>query len=460
MKTNKLLIGLTCLLAVSVNAQINLTGSYRICNWKGNKKAAASITFDDNCPGQFDFAIPLLRSRNFKSTFFIITAGSQCGLVDWLRVDSAHQEGHEIGSHSLTHLNMTNSDSLTIETELGQAYQTLRERYYPENWKMTIAYPFGRGGGSSAQDKRIRRIGSKYYYAGRSAGVGPSGFTGYNDYTNPFYTDFYLQIGTYVMGPGNLPTGPQLSNILDNTKTAGGWFTGLYHGIETNGFNSVPALVFAEHLDSMKARETDLWIAPFGKVAQYHAEKRGDPKLALLSFQPDPALPGSFWYTYQLQDTLTGPWFQEPLTIRLGRLLSLPEAQIDSNAVWTSGGPFNFSVSGNPATDTVQFDLAPGDTVRMHIRLFTSIKDLREGSVASLFPNPGNGPLKLVLPAGMEFQDPKIQDLSGRIVAGVDARKISDSVWEIDPKGLTASGQYFLVFGNGKGKIKIPFVRK
>jgi hypothetical protein len=96
----------------------------------------------------------------------------------------------------------------------------------------------------------------------------------------------------------------------------------------------------------------------------------------------------------------------------------------------------------------------------MHIRLFTSIKDLREGSAVSLFPNPGNGPLELVLPAGMEFQDPKIQDLSGRIVAGVDARKISDSVWEIDPKGLTASGQYFLVFGNGKGKIKIPFVRK
>jgi len=253
-----ILIVLSFFCQFSVFSQISLEGRYLVTPWSANKKAAACITFDDNCPGQFDYALPELNQRNLKATFFIITGGSQCGFVKWVKVDSAFNHGHEIASHSKTHVNMTNSDSATIETELRDAYDTLRKRYYPQGWKMTIAYPFGKGGGSSVQDKRIRRLARKYYYGGRSAGVGANGFTGYNDFTNPFYNAFYMQWGTYVMGPGNLPTAAQLSGILDNTILAGGVFTGLYHGIETGGFNDLPNATFKEHLDSMVSRKPKL----------------------------------------------------------------------------------------------------------------------------------------------------------------------------------------------------------
>jgi hypothetical protein len=377
-------------------AQISL-GGYRIAEWSGNKKAAAVITFDDNCPGQFDYALPALNARNLKSTFFIITGSSQCGMVDWAKVDSAQAKGHEIGSHSVNHINMANSDSLTIENELFASYQTLQTRYFPANWKLTIAYPFGRGGGSSAQDKRIRRIASKYYYGGRSAGIGPSGFTGYQDFSNPFYDRFYLQLGTYVMGPGNLPTGFQFGKILDSCISKGGLFTGLYHGIETGGFNNMPVSTFVEHLDTLKKKEGQLWITTFGKAVQYHAERRANPVLTASGLTANPNIINAYDFSIKLRDSLSEPWFKEPLTIRMG----------------FSAPPVQSSFLGLPNAiledDTLQFDITPGDSLVGTV-VFTSVTSpLKPESSIIISPNPvSNGELLLSFPNEFEKEDCKV----------------------------------------------------
>jgi len=386
-----------------------LEGLYRITPWAQNKNAAACITFDDNCPGQFDYALPQLNQRNLKATFFIITGGSQCGLVNWAKVDSAHTDGHEIGSHSVTHIQMTNSDSLTIENELGNSYQTLRQRYYPQGWKMTIAYPFGRGGGSSAQDKKIRRLAEKYYYGGRSAGIGASGFTGYNDYTNPFYNSFYLQLGTYVMGPGNLPTAARLSEILDSTIKKGGLFTGLYHGIENGGFNNLPISTFQEHLDSMVARKKNVWITPFGSAIKYHTERRAEPKLAagsLTSFGPN-----MFYIDLKLTDTLSGPWFDEPLTIRMVRNPFIDLSGIDSLSEAVTNVVFE--------SDTIQFDLRPGDSARAFITFVSNNKLVSENENFTVFPNPFQNSFTINFRnslINLENYKFRILDLNGRLV--------------------------------------------
>jgi peptidoglycan/xylan/chitin deacetylase (PgdA/CDA1 family) len=51
-----------------------------ITKWKGDKKAAISLTFDDGSPNQFSVALPMLNNLKIPATFFIITGdvgGSQ-----------------------------------------------------------------------------------------------------------------------------------------------------------------------------------------------------------------------------------------------------------------------------------------------------------------------------------------------------------------------------------------------
>src|SRR4026207_2486180 len=44
-----------------------------IAKWRGDKRAAISLTFDDGSPNQFSVALPMLNKLKIPATFFIIT---------------------------------------------------------------------------------------------------------------------------------------------------------------------------------------------------------------------------------------------------------------------------------------------------------------------------------------------------------------------------------------------------
>jgi hypothetical protein len=327
---------------------------------------------------------------------------------------------------------------------------------------MTIAYPFGRGGGSSAQDKRIRRIGSKYYFGGRSAGIGPAGFTGYNDFTNPFYDAFYLQLGTYVMGPGNLPTAAQLSVILDSTVKKGGIFTGLYHGIETGGFNNLPATTFNEHLDSMVARQNNLWVAPFNKIIKYHKQRRAEAKLLYQNH----SFPANFRtdITFKLEDTLSEPWYNEPLTVRipvffvLGGVSSL----IDS----LRGNIKNFIYeAGTNENDTLQFDLQPGDTIRFFTRnAIVSVKPKQNSDPdLELFPNPSGDQFTIRM-NDQNIRDEKIwmqiTNLQGKTVEVQKDLEFIGNELKFKSEANLPKGVYLLDIQSGSQKWKKRWIKE
>jgi peptidoglycan/xylan/chitin deacetylase (PgdA/CDA1 family) len=47
-----------------------------IAKWRGDKRAAISLTFDDGSPNQFSVAMPMLNKLKIPATFFIITGES------------------------------------------------------------------------------------------------------------------------------------------------------------------------------------------------------------------------------------------------------------------------------------------------------------------------------------------------------------------------------------------------
>ena len=74
---------------------------YPIARWRGFKKAAYSLSFQDNYRYQVMYATPVLNQHNYKSTFFIVTNRVGQGWAPgWDTLNMLAAQGHEIASHS------------------------------------------------------------------------------------------------------------------------------------------------------------------------------------------------------------------------------------------------------------------------------------------------------------------------------------------------------------------------
>ena len=94
MKTNFLVVTLSLLLSLEMQAQTNLP-------WQG-KKCAVVLTYDDAIDQQLDNAVPVLDSLNLKATFYITAFSSsmQSRMNEWKQLAV---RGHELGNHTLFH---------------------------------------------------------------------------------------------------------------------------------------------------------------------------------------------------------------------------------------------------------------------------------------------------------------------------------------------------------------------
>jgi len=150
-----------------------------------------SITFDDGFRSQFERALPILDSYGLKATFFLIandlpTHDRYTGLHDndWWKIDwraddivmlkEVLEEGHEIGSHSVSH----HPDMLPIQPEIEarESRRLIEDRLgikissfcYPFYWSHSClanavkdaGYEQARGGGVAP-----RYVPSASYYA-------------------------------------------------------------------------------------------------------------------------------------------------------------------------------------------------------------------------------------------------------------------------------------------------------
>jgi peptidoglycan/xylan/chitin deacetylase (PgdA/CDA1 family) len=128
-------------------------GEISVKKWADDRKSAFTFTFDDGFLSQFNYAAPILDSYGFKGTFFIISGSMTDDLPGiwrygtWNQFRSMSLDGHEIGSHTVKHLDLTTlttGDSLTTGTLLYELYQSKKtiEQKISNQKCITIAYPF------------------------------------------------------------------------------------------------------------------------------------------------------------------------------------------------------------------------------------------------------------------------------------------------------------------------------
>lgn len=113
-----------------------------------------AITFDDGYKSVYDYAFPILKQFEIKATLFVIpgfvgqrnTWDVNIGWLkfdhlDWCEINKIHDAGWEIGSHSMSHRDMTRLGNRELDYELGASKLLLEKRI--NSGVRVISYPFG-----------------------------------------------------------------------------------------------------------------------------------------------------------------------------------------------------------------------------------------------------------------------------------------------------------------------------
>ncbi len=254
-----LLIGGSFTVAVSSWAAV---GDTSIATWKDNFAGAISLTIDDTRIDRLD-TLQILDDFGVKGTFYLDTRAlqnSQAMLDGFL---AASQNGHEIGSHSLTHPFLTRLSAEVIDAELRESQQFLEN--FTGKPVLSFAYPFG------DDDESLRAEVAKYYLAARD--VVPF-------LIHPSTGQDMFRLGE-TRGPFNWSDAQfieQRMEIATETAAVGGWSIDMYHTLvrgRSNGEITHTEAALRGYLESLTTSDLSLWIAPLGEVAQYYLSREG-----------------------------------------------------------------------------------------------------------------------------------------------------------------------------------------
>jgi peptidoglycan/xylan/chitin deacetylase (PgdA/CDA1 family) len=117
------------------------------------------ITFDDGYRDNFFNASPVLARHDMRATAYVISgriSGDDPSFLKWWQVRALERRGVEIGSHTVSHRNLTSLSNRRAFVQLIRARRVLERRLgHRVPW---LAYPFG------ACDARIERLARRAGY--------------------------------------------------------------------------------------------------------------------------------------------------------------------------------------------------------------------------------------------------------------------------------------------------------
>jgi peptidoglycan/xylan/chitin deacetylase (PgdA/CDA1 family) len=133
-------------------------------NNKSDKKFVI-LTFDDGYKSQYTNAKPILDKYGFRATFYVVCNYAQKIDVDrmnWTEVKELYAEGHDIGSHTMNHQDLTQIPPYRIDYEVGISKQCINSQGMNVS---SFAYPFAEGSTNTAIIDTV----SRYYPIARTA---------------------------------------------------------------------------------------------------------------------------------------------------------------------------------------------------------------------------------------------------------------------------------------------------
>lgn len=263
--------------------------SYEIATWKGFSQSVINYTFDDGCPNQYDVAIPMFDEFGFQLTVYLVS-----GSVPedkWSVITKAISNGHEMGSHTVTHPSLKKLSLADQLKEMEESKKTIEEKTGMKRCH-TIAYPFC--------DYPDLDLCSKYYIAGRDC-------RGKIEKSTP---DSYYKIRS--IGCGNLSsvcTTDEFKSKMIKAASKNGWCVFLLHGIDNDGgYSPITSQVLRECLEYLDENRDKYWVTSLLNAVLYSKERD-----AVVIAERDVTTTS---ITVDITDDLDNAIYNHPLTIR------------------------------------------------------------------------------------------------------------------------------------------------
>jgi len=150
-------------------------GSMRFTNYADDRQSAFSLTFDDGLLSHSENVRPILNQYGFKGTFYVLppylteTLPGIWRYGTWPAFQSMASEGHEIGSHTMRHYDLTSlqwgdvNDDSTLLYELYQS-KIFIEQKVPAEKCISLNYPY------TYHNSLVDSAASLFYENGRTLG--------------------------------------------------------------------------------------------------------------------------------------------------------------------------------------------------------------------------------------------------------------------------------------------------
>jgi peptidoglycan/xylan/chitin deacetylase (PgdA/CDA1 family) len=300
-------------LAVSFVVLVVVTGSafaqHTVTTWRDNKAGVVSLTFDDGWPEHLSFAVPNMDARGFKGTLFLITGN----VLDWGPWVAAANSGHELGSHTVNHLFLTQIPPDAAKAEIEGSKAAIDFQLGSKEC-VSLAYPY-----SDFNTDIMALALSAGYISARAVGCWYNGALGdnlYNLYScDPFYGGISLD---------------QMKAWTEAAAQRGQWLVTLFHCLD--GRCGWQQSEFIAYLDYLKGK--NVWVAPQGSVVKYIKERMA-ASLYVISATSDRIV---LTLTARRLDPAV---YDEPLTIRSEVPSGWTKVTVSQGSVETTVVPVN-----------------------------------------------------------------------------------------------------------------------
>lgn len=267
------------LLGLGVHALGALPPDVQIARFRHDCRGAYSLTFDDGLASHVTTAIPILDRHALKATFFLFTDNvGQEPPQNWAAWRAAAEAGHEIGSHSQSHLNLTiTEDRSVLQAEIAGSAQIIAEMTGVR--PLSFAYPY------SAANDFVKRLVLDAYLFDRSDCRVWGG------------DDFTAEMG---------------KEHVQRAIARREWEYVMLHGVGEETWGKLDPAVLDALAAFLAAKTDDVWTATYAEVSTY-IRKRNAVRIIRRDVQDD-----AFRFRLSLPDR---PEFRAlppmPLTVRI-----------------------------------------------------------------------------------------------------------------------------------------------
>lgn len=218
------------------------TQKYAINRYKtpGFKRGIVSFTFDDGWRSIHDQGLELFAKYDIHTTQFVVASyDANRDYMNPKQIRDMQAHGHNIGSHSLEHADLTKLDNGNLQHDIAGSHAILNTKFSGVN---NIATPFGR-----YNEPVINAI-KQCYQSHRTTNTG-------------FNVPGYDRYAVRVQNVGVDTTAEEIKKWAEFARDNNLWIVLVYHQVEEGGVYSVDTQNLEKHLRAVK--ETGVHTATY-----------------------------------------------------------------------------------------------------------------------------------------------------------------------------------------------------